>query len=247
MNKYITRQAFTDKKLPTLNKSQLNAGIKMIEKQEAAKNKALNKNVTVKGKLNQDLDDEEMDIEKKKLILKIRQYVFAFEDNKYINEYIGNNKDRWVLSLANKKVPELQNILEYIQFHVRNKGGNDTMVENIITTASVLIEKVGTMAGLQLKGLTHDISLELKDSDSDLKRAVTELAIEMDITKYFNSPKIDVLMILSQKTLFIHQKNKHLATLEREKVIELPQQKPSSEAYLRSSMDEELKNKFADL
>ena len=193
--------------------------------------------------------EEEIEDDKKELITRIRQYVFAFNDNKYLNEYIGKDKDKFVLALNKKSLKELSNILEYIQFHVRNKGGSDRFIETGITTLFLIIEKIGNKTGFELDGLTKEVADDLKDPTSDLKRAIIEISIEMDTAKYFNSPKVDLLLNLSQKLLFTHQKNKHLKALQPSNVIvnNAPIPKPSVEVFLKSGLDTELKNKYNDL
>ena len=241
ITQYVQRQDMAPAKPVKLPKSLLNFGIKQIQQP----NKKPTKAQAVKQADN--IPEEEVDIEKKKLLTKIRQYIFAFEDNKYINEYVGNNRDRFVLSLANKKVKELQNIFEYIQFHVRSKDGSDRMVENIIATSAVVIEKIGMFVGLKVNGLANEINHDLKEVDSDLRRAVTELSIEMDLSRYFNSPKVDILMIMSQKMLFTHQKNKLLQQIEVKNSMVAPPPPQSTEAILKSGLDDGLRDKYQDL
>jgi len=238
-------------------KSLLNETMKMFK--EEHKEIVNNNKKTVKGKRNDvkpvlsqhNAEEEVEDIEddKKELIARIRQYVFAFNDNKYLNEYIGKDKDKYVLALNKKSLKELGNILEYIQFHVRNKGGSDKFIETGITTLFLIIEKVGNKAGFELDGLTKDITEDLREPSSDLKRAIIELSIEMDTAKYFNSPKVDLLLNLSQKLLFTHQKNKHMRALQPSEVVvnNAPIPKPSVEVFLKSGLDTELKNKYNDL
>ena len=238
-------------------KSLLNETMKMFKeehKEIVSKNKknVKGKKEEVKPVLSQHNAEEEVeDIEddKKELIARIRQYVFAFNDNKYLNEYIGKDKDKYVLALNKKSLKELGNILEYIQFHVRNKGGSDKFIETGITTLFLIIEKVGNKAGFELDGLTKDITEDLREPSSDLKRAIIELSIEMDTAKYFNSPKVDLLLNLSQKLLFTHQKNKHMRALQPSEVVvnNAPIPKPSVEVFLKSGLDTELKNKYNDL
>ena len=234
-------------------KSLLNETMKLFKEEHK---EIVNKNKkVVKGKKleaipkNAEEEIDDIDDDKKELITRIRQYVFAFSDNKYLNEYVGKDKDKFVLGLDKKNPKELTNILEYIQFHVRNKGGSDKFIETGITTLFLIIEKVGNKAGFELDGLTKDIADDLKDPSSDLKRAIIEISIEMDTAKYFNNPKVDLLLNLSQKLLFTHQKNKHLRALRPSEVVvnNAPIPKPSVEVFLKSGLDTELKEKYNDL
>ena len=193
--------------------------------------------------------DDELEDEKQNLICKIRQYVFAFESNRYINEYVGNDKDKYLLSLEKKNMKDLNNILKYIQFHIRNSKSNTTVIENTLTTMMIVIEKIGSKVGLQFDGLAKDISIDLKDNKSELNRAITELSIEWNVASYFNNPKVDILMNISQKLLFTHQKNKHLQALnvQENKTVQVNPKDQSTEAYLKSSLNIDLKERYQDL
>ena len=72
------------------------------------------KGIKTKSKLNDIVKYDEPDDdpkEKKELIIKIRQYVFAFEDNKHIARYVGKNKDRFVMDLNKKSINELNDFI----------------------------------------------------------------------------------------------------------------------------------------
>ena len=193
--------------------------------------------------------DDEIEDEKQNLICKIRQYVFAFESNRYINEYVGNDKDKYLLSLKKKNMKDLNKILKYIQFHIRNSKSNSTVIESTLVTLMVVIEKIGSKVGLQFDGLAKDVSIDLKDNKSELNRAITELSIEFNLASYFNSPKVDILMNISQKLLFTHQKNKHLQALnvQENKTVQVNPKDQSTEAYLKSSLNKDLLEKYQDL
>jgi len=241
MKEYVEKEAVEEnaphQKIP---KSLINlANNKLKEKQQKT-----NLNNKPENNQNIEVNDEE---DKKVIINKIRQYVFAFESNKYISDYVGKDIDKYVLSLNNKSMKDLNNILEYIKFHIRNKGNNDAMIENALTALMFVVEKVGSRVGLEFDGLAKDIADDLKDPSSDLKRSITELSIEMNIASYFSSPKYDLLMGISQKLLFTHAKNKQFKKLEPKTNLPTPQPQKSAEAYLKSSMDSKLQEKYQDL
>lgn len=246
MKNHITQHEEDDKKHSKIPKSLINeASKKLKEQNETVKTSKKQPKQRQLKQIEEEIEEDEE--EKKRLICKIRQYIFAFEDNRYLIEFIGQNKDKYVLSLNNKPMKELNNILEYIQFHVRNKEGSTNMLESAVSFISVVIEKVGSFGGLYLDGLSLDIQNDLKNPQSDLKRSLIEMSIEMDINKYFNSPKLDVFMSLSGKVLFTHQKNKHLGAMKSNQLSTAPQPAQSTETILKSSLDNQLKEKYQDL
>jgi len=218
---------------------------------DATKEKVKAKTTKVKEVQKEKIDDEEEDEdeEHKKLVCKIRQYLFAFEDNRYLQEYVGKDGiNKFVLGLAKKSNKDLQNILEYVKFHIRNKNADNVFLENSIATFMILVEKIARRVGIDLDGLAQDVSLDLKEPSSDLKRSLTEISIEMDVNRYFNNPKVDLLMGLSQKLLFTHQKNKHLNRLQKHEEMKPPPAPVRNvEHILASGLDESLKEKYQDL
>lgn len=234
----------THAKIP---KSLINLANKKIKEDNKTNEKSKNNNVVKTADV--EPTEDQLEEEKQQLICKIRQYVFAFESNRYINEYVGNDKDKYLIALEKKTIKDLNTIIKYIQFHIRNNKSNSMVIESTLVTLMVVIEKIGSKVGLQFDGLAKDISLDLKNDESDLKRAVTELNIESNISSYFNSPKVDILMQISQKLLFTHQKNKQLQLLnvEENKTVPVKPVNQSAEAYLKSTMNNELKEKYQDI
>ena len=233
----------THAKIP---KSLINLANKKLKEDNKTNEKSKNNNVVKTADV--EPTEDQLEEEKQQLICKIRQYVFAFESNRYINEYVGD-RDKYLLALEKKTIKDLNTIIKYIQFHIRNNKSNSMVIESTLVTLMVVIEKIGSKVGLQFDGLAKDISLDLKNDESDLKRAVTELNIESNISSYFNSPKVDILMQISQKLLFTHQKNKQLQLLnvEENKTVPVKPVNQSAEAYLKSTMNNELKEKYQDI
>ena len=95
---------------------------------------------------------------------------------------------------------------------------------------------------MKLSNLHHSNNL-------DIYSALTELSIEFNLASYFNSPKVDILMNISQKLLFTHQKNKHLQALnvQENKTVQVNPKDQSTEAYLKSSLNKDLLEKYQDL
>jgi len=215
---------------------------------EKVKPKATPKKKAVIERDESDDEDDEDDQEIKKIICKIRQYVVAFDDNKYIQDYVGKDVDKFLLGLDKKNEKDLNNILEYIRFHIRNKGSDSKFLENGITTFMILIEKIAWKVGVDLDGLAKDIAVELNEPSSDLKRSLIEISIDMDVSKYFSNPKMDLGMNIAQKILFTHQKNKHLRRLQTtEEMKPPPAPTKSVEVILSTGLDEDLKQKYQDL
>ncbi len=59
------------------------------------------------------------------------------------------------------------------------------VIEGFLVTFMVILEQIGSKVGLQFDGLAKDISLDLKNDESDLKRAITVLNIELNMSSYF--------------------------------------------------------------
>ena len=245
---YIQTESAPEQKHNKIPRSLINEANKDLKE----KNK---KALAKRGKKGKDFDeDEELDLEqidkdKKRLITQIRQYIFTFTENKNINDYIGNNRNRYMLTLVNKSVKDLTNILEYIRFLVRHHSGTDKLITTSITAVILLIEKIGGFAGLRLDGLTTDISSELNSPTSDLNRAIIELSIEMETSKYTNSPKIDIALMLSQKMLSTHAMNKLKDKMQGPQIANVPAPPPPKavDTYLKAGLDEGLKDKYNDL
>jgi hypothetical protein len=248
-----TKQAELSKiKHPIIPKSLINSAQKLF-KEEAKKlrskpkpSKLLDNVQTNDDDFDEDLTDEERERleEKKRLIVKIRQYIFSFEDNDNIKRYVGKNIDKFVLELNKKSIKELNHILDYIKFHVRNKDQSDATIEAVLIAGCLMIEKIGGMTGFQLNGLTNDVKHDLEDDNNKLKIAIKEIAIENSISKYFNSPKYDVLLVISQKMLYTHQKNKHLSLLND--TLKKTEEK-NDKMNEQKTIDDNLKNKYEDL
>jgi len=244
VREFIEEEAVTEsnEKHMTIPKSLLNAATKKLKQENVIKPKKAKKE-TVKDEPEVEIIDE--DIEKVKL--KIRQYAFAFESDTRVREYVGNDINRFNLSLSKKSLEELNRILSYMRFLIKSSSNTDKVIETTLMTTMIVIEKIGSKVGLQLDGLSKEIGDDLKNETSDLKRTIMEIGIEMDISKYFQNPKVDLILNVSKKLLFVHSKNKALNQLKPSEGLPPPQPVQNVTTYLKSGLDEELKDKYQDL
>ena len=226
-------------------KSLLNQASKKLKSEEPKSKKGKKETVRID---NEEPVVEVVDEDIEKLKLKIRQYSFAFESDVRVKEYIGNDINKFNLGLAKKSYTELDRILTYIKFLIKSNSNTDKIIETGLMTTMMLVEKIGTRVGLQFDGLTKEIGDELKDETSDLKRTILEIGIEMDVSKYFQNPKVDLLLSISKKMLFTHSKNKALNQL-KPSANNMPPPQPIQNVatFLKSGLDEGLKDKYQDL
>ena len=229
-----------------LPKSLINSANKKLKEESETKTKKGKKEAvkTVSDESAVDVLDEGAE----KLKLKIRQYTFAFENDTRVREYIGNDINKFNLGLAKKSYDELDKILTYIKFLIKSHSNTDKIIETTLMTTMLVVEKIGSRVGLQFDGLTQEIGDELKDETSDLKRTIMEIGIEMDVSKYFQNPKVDLLLNLSKKLMFVHSKNKAMNQLKPSATnIPAPQPVKNVATFLKSGLDEGLKDKYQDL
>eukprot|EP00045_Choanoeca_perplexa_P004224 m.36209 g.36209 ORF g.36209 m.36209 type:complete len:129 (+) comp12461_c0_seq1:363-749(+) len=81
--------------------------------------------------------------------------------------------EKFLIGLYSKKQAELDKMLDFIQFAVRNQINEQTsvkMANNIVTTGSKVIEHVLVALGLKVQGLTSSLM-----EDEDVTRCIREI------------------------------------------------------------------------
>ena len=247
MNKDEQKAEAKPSKMPTISAKKINDVYKQITKKDTK---------IAKQKEKDELADMECEPDKQELIMKISKYIYAFKGNQHINDFITSQVkvakgksdsyekqiEIFVFSLYKKSIAELNNILKYVQFNIRTASKSSMAIENSLIFGSIIVEKIGSRVGLQFDGLTTEIANDLKDENTDLYKSLNEICIELDLARYFNNPKIDLLMNISGKLMTCHQRNKMLKSMNGPAVSNL-----QNADTLKKTHNTKLEQKYNDL
>jgi len=155
--------------------------------------------------------------------------------------------EKYLISLYTKKQADLEKVLDFLQFHVRNCINEQTstkMATNVITTGSKVLEHVLVALGLKVQGLTKNLM-----EDEDVDRCIKEILIENSINTFNLGPKADLGLKLMMKIVSTDSSNRIEETVKRkaeERVLE--QQKQSAlKNEQPKPVPDELQAKYDDL
>lgn len=236
-------------KMPSISAKKINDVYKQIAKKDSKIAKQKDKEL---------MNMAEIEPDKQEIIMKISKYIYAFKSNQHINDFISSQVkmtkgkgsidsydkqiESFVFGLYKKNSNELNNILKYIQFNIRTASKSSMAIENSLIFGCIIIEKIGSRVGFQFQGLTADVSKDLKDESTDLYKSLNEICIELDLARYFNNPKIDLLMNVSGKLMTCHQRNKLLNSMNGPSNVNL-----QSTNNLKQTHNIKLEEKYNDL
>ena len=114
--------------------------------------------------------------------------------------------EKWLISLYNKKPEDLDKILNFVRFHVRNNINENSSVKiasNVLETSVKVIEHVLMVVGVQSQNLTKNVM-----EDEDIIRCVKEILIDNSITSLNLGPKSDLMLKLGMKVVSCDSQNR---------------------------------------
>ena len=142
--------------------------------------------------------EEEEENERLVLIQKIRLYFHHFSSlqNLHIvpNKRNSETKDlgKFLEGLYSKKKLDLEKMLHFVKFHVRNQINENTsnkVVESAFQTSIKVLEHLLLLTGLRVGGLTSNVM-----SDPDIQRCLKEIMIDKSIHTMNFSPGVDLAL-----------------------------------------------------
>eukprot|EP00045_Choanoeca_perplexa_P004230 m.36226 g.36226 ORF g.36226 m.36226 type:complete len:319 (+) comp12461_c0_seq6:74-1030(+) len=151
--------------------------------------------------------------------------------------------EKFLIGLYSKKQAELDKMLDFIQFAVRNQINEQTsvkMANNIVTTGSKVIEHVLVALGLKVQGLTSSLM-----EDEDVTRCIREILIENSINTMSFGPKADLGIKLVMKIVQTDSQNRIQDTVQRRAQEQAKQQQDKQEAP--APIPDKLADKYEDL
>jgi hypothetical protein len=189
------------------------------EKPLAGKSKSwwLSGKSEVQKKREKDLED---DNEQLVLVQKIRLYFTHFPELSklhIVTRKRGTDEpdtEKWLISLYGKTQPELEKLLNFIKFHVRNNMSENSSVKlasNVLETSVKILEHVLLRVGVQSQDLTKDVM-----SDEDISRCVKEILIDHSVTSLNLGPKSDLLLKLGMKIVACDSHNRIEQQIEKQ-------------------------------
>ena len=144
-------------------------------------------------------------------------------------------------SLYSKKEQDLDKILNFIRFHVRNNINENSSIKlasNVLETGVKVIEHVLLVVGVKSQNLTKNVM-----ADEDIIRCVKEILIDNSITSLNLGPKSDLMLKLGMKVVSCDSQNRI------EHRIEAQARSPSRQAKVDpdAPLNEVLAAKYQDL
>jgi hypothetical protein len=155
--------------------------------------------------------------------------------------------EKFLISLYAKKQADLDKMLDFIQFAVRNQINEQTstkLATNVITTGSKVLEHILVALGLKVQGLTKNLM-----EDEDVDRCIKEILIENSINTLNLGPKADLGLKLMMKIVSTDSQNRIEETVKRkaeEKALQL-QNKQAEAKEKPKPVSKELNEKYNDL
>lgn len=146
------------------------------------------------------------------LVQKIRLYFVHFPELEklHIVPFKRNTEtpdtEKWLISLYSKKQEELEKILNFIRFHVRNNISENSSIKlasNVLETGVKVLEHVLLVVGVQSQNLTKNVM-----EDQDIIRCVKEILIDNSVTSLSLGPKSDIVLKLGMKIVSCDSQNR---------------------------------------
>ncbi|EDQ91352.1 uncharacterized protein MONBRDRAFT_23655 [Monosiga brevicollis MX1] len=200
--------------------------------------------------------EQERDEQQMVTVQKIRLYLMHFPQleqlhiipKKKTKGHEGEpDTEKWLVSLYTKNQTDLDKMLDFIQFHVRNSINEQTsmkLANNVVTTGSKVIEHILVALGLKVQGLTKTLM-----EDEDVKRCIKEIIIENGVNTLNYGPKADLGLKLVMKIVQTDSQNRIEETVKQkalEKALEIQKQK-AQEKEKPKPVPQELADKYDDL
>ena len=195
-------------------------------------------------------EDKEKLIEKERLsvVYQIRLYLTTFRDEKQLFFALNLDGDderkinNFIRDLYRKRLPDLEKLLDFIKFHVRNNNGQITgnLLTNIFFTIIKVLEMILYKFGLDVTGLAEDMR-----NDKEVVSCLKEIEIESVASRIQFSPKVDLILKLCMKSVQKFSENK-IMTFNKDKASKINTKGIGNELSSKPP-NEELKEKYSDL
>ena len=114
--------------------------------------------------------------------------------------------EKWLISLYSKKQEDLEKILNFIRFHVRNNISENSSIKlasNFLETGIKVLEHILLTVGVQSQNLTKSVM-----EDQDIIRCVKEILIDNSVTSLSLGPKSDIVLKLGMKIVSCDSQNR---------------------------------------
>ena len=172
-------------------------------------------------------DPHKEDNDQLALVQKIRLYFVHFPELKTLHVVPKNKSgapdvEKYLVSLYTKKTPDLEKLLNFVRFHVRNSIAENSsmkLASNVLETSVRVLEHTLMLVGIKSKGLSDSVM-----EDKDVLRCVKEIMIDNSIASMAIGPKSDLVLKLGMKLVSIDSQNRI-----EEKIAECkPKQQPAN-------------------
>jgi hypothetical protein len=180
------------------------------------------------------------------LVQKIRLYFVHFPELEKLHIVpCKRNTDtpeteKWLISLYSKKQEELEKILNFIRFHVRNNISENSSIKlasNVLETSVKVLEHVLLVVGVQSQNLTKNVM-----EDQDIIRCVKEILIDNSVTSLSLGPKSDIVLKLGMKIVSCDSQNRI-----EQKIESQARAKAKVKADYTSPLTADLAERYKDL
>lgn len=114
--------------------------------------------------------------------------------------------EKWLISLYTKKESELDKLLSFVRFHVRNQINSHSTIAlatNALETGVKILEHVLMTVGVQSRGLTKTVM-----ADDDVRRCVKEILIDHSVSSLNLGAKCDLMLKLGMKVVSTDSSNR---------------------------------------
>ena len=194
-------------------------------------------------------DPHKEDNDQLALVQKIRLYFVHFPELETLHVVPKNKSgapdvEKYLVSLYTKKTPDLEKLLNFVRFHVRNsiaENGSIKLASNVLETSVRVLEHTLMLVGIKSKGLSNSVM-----EDKDVLRCVKEIMIDNSIASMAIGPKSDLVLKLGMKLVSIDSQNRI-----EEKITECKQPANDEPTSTGDSEDEllspHLQQKYNDL
>ena len=197
-------------------------------------------------------DPHKEDNDQLALVQKIRLYFVHFPELETLHVVPKNKSgapdvEKYLVSLYTKKTPDLEKLLNFVRFHVRNSIAENSsmkLASNVLETSVRVLEHTLMLVGIKSKGLSDSVM-----EDKDVLRCVKEIMIDNSIASMAIGPKSDLVLKLGMKLVSIDSQNRI-----EEKITECKSKQPPANDETTSTGDSEdellsthLQQKYNDL
>ena len=204
------------------------------------------------------LSDKEFEEDQEQMVLvqKIRLYFVHFPELEKLHIVTRKkgtdvpDTEKWLISLYTKKQADLEKVMNFIKFHVRNNINENSSIKlatNILETTVKVLEHLLMVVGVESKDLTKNVL-----DDDDIRRCLKEILIDNSINTLNLGAKSDLALKLGMKIVSTDSHNridKQIA-LQAQQAKEKKEAPPKAQAQAQvqaKPLNDDLAKKYNDL